>query len=221
MAFYAQTSARAYVREPLASYTTGDRIGKSLSLCSLYFRLMTIPDSQDCRHLSPVFFGYDLVKKPRSRAGALPEDELPEREDFVTHRKGKPCPVCLVGKPGLLPLLFSLFSLLLLLLVVLVLEGFSSTCSSPPPNGTRKRAGMLSMTGAGCSWMQFPLPATRRTCASRLDRFEPALLATRGGPPPQAVGILRPRRWGCEVCLQTHTTSMIMTTPLVAGKQCP
>lgn len=63
-------------------------------------RLMTIPDGEDCRLKSPVFYGYDLVKKPRSRAGALPEDEVPQREDFVTHRKGKPCPVCLVGKPG-------------------------------------------------------------------------------------------------------------------------
>ena len=61
---------------------------------------MTIPDSGDCRHQSPVFFGYDLVKKPRSRAGALPEDEVPRREDFIAHGKGKPCPVCLVGKPG-------------------------------------------------------------------------------------------------------------------------
>ncbi|CAM9441219.1 unnamed protein product, partial [Scytosiphon promiscuus] len=64
------------------------------------FGLMTIPDNQDCRHQTPVFFGYDLAKKPRSRAGALPEDEKPQREDFVAHRKGRPCPVCLVGKPG-------------------------------------------------------------------------------------------------------------------------
>eukprot|EP00752_Nemacystus_decipiens_P008302 g7422.t1 len=74
-----------------------DRAGVVHPSC---FGLMTIPDNQDCRHLSPVFFGYDLVKKPRSRAGALPDDEVPQREDFVTHRKGKPCPVCLVGKPG-------------------------------------------------------------------------------------------------------------------------
>lgn len=69
---------------------------------------MTIADNQDCRHLSPVFFGYDLVKKPRPRAGALPEDEVPQREDYVTHRKGKSCPVCLVGKPGLLTMLLLL-----------------------------------------------------------------------------------------------------------------
>ena len=81
-------------------------------------RLITIPDNQDCRQLSPVFFGYDLVKKPRSRAGALPDDEVPLREDFVTHRKGKPCPVCLVGKPGsLLLLLLLLLSLLLMMIV--------------------------------------------------------------------------------------------------------
>lgn len=61
---------------------------------------MTIPDDQDSRHQSPVFFGYDLVKKPRSRGGALDDHEKPKREDFVVHRKGKPCPVCLVRKPG-------------------------------------------------------------------------------------------------------------------------
>lgn len=61
---------------------------------------MTIPDDRDSQHQSPVFFGYDLAKKPRSRGGLLEDHEKPKREDFVVHRKGKPCPVCLVGKPG-------------------------------------------------------------------------------------------------------------------------
>lgn len=61
---------------------------------------MTIPDVQDCRHQSPVFFGYDLARKPTGRGGDIAEDDEPQREDFVAHREGKPCPVCLVGKPG-------------------------------------------------------------------------------------------------------------------------
>lgn len=64
-------------------------------------RLMTIPDNQNCRHQTPVFFGYDLARKPRSRIGGMADDELPLREDYVGHRKGKPCAVCLVGKPGM------------------------------------------------------------------------------------------------------------------------
>ncbi|CAM9150534.1 unnamed protein product [Ectocarpus sp. 12 AP-2014] len=91
-------STRGKVRQRLREVgTTYDSAGLVHPSC---FGLMTIPDDQDSRHQSPVFFGYDLVKKPRSRGGALEDHEKPKREDFVVHRKGKSCPVCLVGKPG-------------------------------------------------------------------------------------------------------------------------
>lgn len=59
------------------------------------------PDAQDPRHQTPVFRGYELARKPRRGGGqGLEEDEQPKREDYVAHRKGHPCAVCLVGKPG-------------------------------------------------------------------------------------------------------------------------
>lgn len=62
---------------------------------------MTIPDVQDSRNQSPVFYGFDLARKPRSRSDGAVEEEGPTREDFVTHGRGKKaCMVCLVGKPG-------------------------------------------------------------------------------------------------------------------------
>ncbi|CAM9873724.1 unnamed protein product [Ectocarpus sp. 6 AP-2014] len=97
-AFPLAPTTRGKVRQRLREVgTTYDSAGLVHPSC---FGLMTLPDDQDSRHQSPVFFGYDLVKKPRSRGGALEDHEKPKREDFVVHRKGKPCPVCLVGKPG-------------------------------------------------------------------------------------------------------------------------
>lgn len=62
---------------------------------------MTIPDAQDCRHQTPIFFGYELARHPSSARAGFEEEQGPTLEDFVAHRKGKPCPVCLVGKPGM------------------------------------------------------------------------------------------------------------------------
>lgn len=59
------------------------------------------PGAQDPRHQTPVFLGYELARKPgRGGRGLEDEDEQPRREDYVAHRKGQPCAVCLVGKPG-------------------------------------------------------------------------------------------------------------------------
>ncbi|CAM9233688.1 unnamed protein product [Laminaria digitata] len=95
---------------PLAPVTRGRvrqrlrEVGETYDRAALVhpscFGLMTIPDVQDCRHQSPVFFGYDLARKPTGRGGDIAEEDKPQREDFVAHREGKPCPVCLVGKPG-------------------------------------------------------------------------------------------------------------------------
>lgn len=57
---------------------------------------------QDSCYQSPVFFGYELARKPRAResTASAAGEPRPSLEDYVRRKSGNPCPVCLLGKVG-------------------------------------------------------------------------------------------------------------------------
>lgn len=66
-------------------------------------RTLWIPDEQDARNLSPVFFGYELAAKASgSAAWSIDGDNSlgPSVDDFAAVRRAKPCALCLTGRAG-------------------------------------------------------------------------------------------------------------------------